>query len=56
MAYLTIRNVDAALKHRFKVACVTNQSTMTEVITLFMEDYVRRNETANRGEPLTVRQ
>jgi plasmid stability protein len=55
MAYLTIRNLDEALKHRFKVACVTNQYTMTEVITLFMEDYVRRCETANRGEALSVR-
>ena len=40
MSTLTIKNVDEDLKREFKIACLRNDYTMSEVLIRFMKEYV----------------
>jgi len=44
MATLTIKNVDSQLKRQFRIACLRNDYTMSEVLIHLMKDYVARVE------------
>jgi hypothetical protein len=44
----TFLELDDEIKHEFKVWCVRNRTTMTEVINAFMRDVVLRAETEDK--------
>jgi hypothetical protein len=50
MSTLTVKNVDEDLKREFKIACLRNDYTMSEVLIRFMKKYVAETATYTRRE------